>query len=327
MFTDLNEPERLLWQAFPHGTWVDLRIGDAAADDVGIAPGWGTGRVVRAEVIKALLLGAGKAEPGHAPGVRLRGARISGRLDLMGATVTCPLVCEHCYFDEELRFVESSTRTVRIVSSRLPALNGTRMQLNGILNLWASAIAGVLRLDQAKLSGQLCLRDATVGAGSGTEALAAYGLTVDGGVECARLNARGSVVLEVATITGSADLTGARITCPGARGLTMDRAVIGRLDCRDMIVQGETRMHNARIGASFVLSGSRLDNPAGARPFQDHCVSPRMVKGRSMERAAHRVASVISVRPAIRSAPMARFLSAAMALGPERVLTWDLSSW
>ena len=32
-----------------------------------------------------------------------------------------------------------------------------------------------------------------------------------------------------------------------------------------------------------------------------------------MERAAHRVASVMSVRPAMRSAPMARFLSAATA--------------
>jgi hypothetical protein len=42
------------------------------------------------------------------------------------------------------------------------------------------------------------------------------------------------------------------------------------------------------------------------RPFQDHDVSPRMVNGRSMERPAHRVASVTSVRPAIRSAPIAR---------------------
>jgi hypothetical protein len=66
---------------------------------------------------------------------------------------------------------------------------------------------------------------------------------------------------------------------------------------------------------------------AHPRPFQDHYVSPRMVKGLSMERAAHRVASVTSVRPARRSAPMARLRGAAMALGPERVLTRDLSSW
>ena len=62
------------------------------------------------------------------------------------------------------------------------------------------------------------------------------------------------------------------------------------------------------------------------RPFQDHDVSPRMVKGRSMERPAHRVASVTSMRPARRSAPIARLRRAAMTLGPDRVLTLDLSS-
>jgi len=263
IFADLNAAERLLWQAFPHGTWVDLRAGDAAADDLGAATCWGPGRIIRADVIRALLLGAAEVEPGYAPGVRVRGARITGRLDLMGATSAYPLVCEHCYFDEELRFVESSTRTVRFIGSYLPALNGTRMRLDGILNLWASQIAGVLRLDQAKLSGQLCLRDATIGAASGTEAVAAYGLAVDGGLECAGLNARGSVVMETAAITGSFDLTGAHITCPGQQGLIMDRAVIGRLDGRDMVVEGETRMHNTRIGASMILSAARLDNPAG----------------------------------------------------------------
>jgi hypothetical protein len=63
------------------------------------------------------------------------------------------------------------------------------------------------------------------------------------------------------------------------------------------------------------------------RPFQDHDVSPRIVKGRSMERPAHWVASVTSVRPAMRKAPMARLRRPAMILGPDRVLTLDLSSW
>ena len=99
IFADLNEAERLLWQAFPQGAWVDLRAGDVAADDLGSAACWGPDRIVRAEVITALLLGAGEVEAGYAPAVRLRGAKITGRLDLMGATVSYPLVCEHCYFD------------------------------------------------------------------------------------------------------------------------------------------------------------------------------------------------------------------------------------
>jgi hypothetical protein len=263
ILADLNDAENLLWQAFSHGTWVDLRTGDAATDDLASATHWGPGRVIRAGVITALLLGAGELEPGHTPGVRLRGARVTGRLDFMGAVLAYPLVCEYCYFDEELRFVESSTKTMRFTSSYLPALNGTRMRLDGILNFWASEIAAVLRLDQAKLSGQLCLQDATIGAGTGTQAIAGNGLAVDGGVECAGLKARGAVDMEIAEVTGSLDLTGARIACPGQRALVIDRATIGRLDCRSMTIEGEMSMHNSRIGASMLLSDARLDNPSG----------------------------------------------------------------
>jgi hypothetical protein len=262
--TDLSAPERLVWQAFTRGAWVDLREGDPVADGLEAAPQWGPERVIRAEVISALLLGARDLEPGFAPGVRLRGARITGRLDVMGATLAHPLVCEYCYFTDELRFVECTARTVRIVSSRIPSFNGTRMRLTGILNLWRSTVTGVVRLDQARLEGQLCLSGATIGAGGGSEAVAAYGLAVDGGLECAALRARGSVVMENAAITGTVDLAGAHVACPGGRALTMDRAVLGRLDCRGMVVEGETRMHNARIGANMVLSAARLDNPDGA---------------------------------------------------------------
>lgn len=262
-FAELSGPERLVWQAFTRGTWVDLREGDPVADGLEAAPQWGPERVIRAEVISALLLGARDAEPGFAPGVRLRGARIAGRLDLMGATLSHPLVCEYCYFTEEIRFVESSARTVRIVCSHLPAFNGTRMRLAGILNLWRSTVTGVLRLDNARLDGHVSLAEATIGAGSGSEAVAAYGLAVDGGLECATLRVRGSVVLENARIAGTVDLTGARIDCPGQRALIMDRAEVGKLDCREMVVVGETRMHNARIGASFILAAARLDNPGG----------------------------------------------------------------
>jgi hypothetical protein len=261
--TELTEPEQALWQAFPSGAWVDLRTGDAAADDPGRSPDWAAGRFIRAEVIAALLLGAGDPETGHAPGVRIRGARISGRLDLMGATVTCPLVAEHCYFDEELRFVESVTRTVRIVHSQLPAFNGTRMRLDGILNLWACEITGVLRLDQAKVAGQLCLEDAVIGPpGGGPDAVAASGLSVDGSAQCARLTTHGPVTLTVAAITGSLELAGARLSGPGQRALAADHAVIGgRLDGRGMMVEGETLLRNARISAGLGLAAARLENP------------------------------------------------------------------
>jgi len=247
--TELTEPEQALWQAFARGAWVDLRDG-------------GQDRVIRAEVITALLLGAAGREPGHTPGVRIRGAQVTGRLDLMGATVTCPLVCEYCQFDEELRFVESVTRTVRIVHSRLPAFNGTRMRLDGILNLWTCEITGVLRLDQAKVAGQLSLEEAVIGRPDGPEALAAAGLAVDGGAACARLTAHGLVNMPTATVGGILDLTGARLSCPGQPALLADGAVIeGHVYGQGMTVEGELRLLNARVGGMLGLPGVRLSNP------------------------------------------------------------------
>ena len=48
-----------------------------------------------------------------------------------------------------------------------------------------------------------------------------------------------------------------------------------------------------------------------------------MVNGWSMDRLAHRVASVMSARPARRRALMARLRRAAMILGRDRVLACD----
>ena len=58
IFTDLTEAEQSLWDAFPRGAWVDLGRVDAPAEGLGQAMGRDRSRVIRAEVIGALLLGA-----------------------------------------------------------------------------------------------------------------------------------------------------------------------------------------------------------------------------------------------------------------------------
>lgn len=226
---------------------------------------WEDGRVIRAEVIRALLLGAGELESGWAPAIRIRGARITGQLDLANATVACPLICEDCYFDDELLLAGCRARTIQIVNSYFPAFNGTGIRTDGILDLRGCVAGGALRLANAKIAGPLSLRNAMIGDASGTlEALAADGLAVDGGMDCAGINASGSVSLQIATISGSLDFTDARIVCPGGRGLLAYRAVIGGgLRCRNMIVEGETALHHCSIAGSLVMAGAKLDNPGG----------------------------------------------------------------
>lgn len=261
-FTDLTKAEQLLWEAFPRGAWVDLGRVDAPAEGLGQAIRPDLSRVVRAEVIGALLLGAVEAEAGWAAAVRLRGAVVTGQLDLRGAAIAWPLICERCCFDDAIGFVECSVKTISMVDSQLPAFNGTRMRLDGILDLRGSVISEIVRLEQAKVTGQLCLRDAKVGTAPGTLAVSASGLAVDGDVDASRLHARGAVSMPSAGITGSVDLTAARITFPAQKALVMDHCVIGgRLDCRQAIVEGEFRIYNSRMAAMILMRGARLDNP------------------------------------------------------------------
>lgn len=260
-FDDLNAAEQSLWKAFAGGGWVDLRSGDAQEDDVSGGSRWGQERIIRAKVIEALLLGACASEPGHFPAVRLRGARVSGRLDVMGAVVGFALVCEHCYFDAAPRFVEAVTKTVRITESRLPALNAARMRLEGIFNLYRTVVGATLRLDRAQVTGELCLREAVIGSG-GSTAVAADGLAVDGDLECAAMTSQGLVLLQGARVTGSVYAVGARFSSPGADALNADHAVIGgTLDCDRVTAEGRTRLRNTRIGGNLRMRGARLDSP------------------------------------------------------------------
>src|SRR4051794_31737465 len=84
---DLTPAERRVWEAFPKGEWVEFA--DAVADP---------DRTVRAEVIRALLLG-GSARDGEVAALRLHGAYIPGLLDLRYATVDQPISLRDCHFE------------------------------------------------------------------------------------------------------------------------------------------------------------------------------------------------------------------------------------
>jgi hypothetical protein len=261
---DLSKAEQLLWKAFPLGAWLDLRPGTAGDGNTAVSAASGD-RVIRADVIAALLLGACEPVAGRYPAIRLRGVTVTGKLDLMGAAITCALVCEYCSFDEPIRFVEATTKTVRIVDSQLPGFNGARMRTDGIVNLHHSVVATVLRLDGARISGELCLDHATVGATADQIVLAAENLVVDGPVNCRGIVSNGAVSLRSAHVSGTVDAIGAKITSSRRVALDANFASIGgRFRGNYMEVEGETRLRHARIGGSLDLVGARLRNPSGS---------------------------------------------------------------
>lgn len=262
---DLTESERLLVGAFRRGAWVDFRTGDLDVDSPEHGSQWTEERVIRAEVVSALLLGATGPEPGNSPALRLRGARIVGRVDLMSATIAYPLVCEYCHFEQELRFVEAATRTVRLVSCWLAAFNGARMRAEGIVNFHTTTIEGTLRLERAKVVGEVCVRRVSVGRQGVEVALAADGLVVEGPMECSDgFTAHGAVHLRGARIGGRLDLREAVLDNPGGRALRAGNLVVeGPLDATRLEAAGEVRLMNSRIAGWMSLRGATLRNPGG----------------------------------------------------------------
>jgi hypothetical protein len=269
----LSRPERALWTAFGSGRWVDLRSRDPARDELSQAESWGARRVIRAEVVKALLLGASHPEAGQVPAVRLRGARITGRIDLMGAVIPHPLVLEQCWLEEPPRFVEATTKTIRITASRLPGLNGARMRTEGILNLYQSVISDVLRLDRARVAGEITLRGARLGPAAGGrgpapwpghdthEVLACAGLSVDGDMECnAGCVIDGAVNLRGARIGGLLTFEGAVLEGDGS-AVHLSRLQAGELNLRlARPAAGPIRLEQAHV--------SVLDDDAATWPPQ-----------------------------------------------------------
>ena len=260
---DLTAAERTMWTAFPAGAWADLRVGDQR-DHLSEVDTWGAERTVRAKVIMALLLGAAKPEPGRIPAVRLRGVRVADRLDLMGATVAFALVCEDSWFDIAPRFVEATTKTVRLVNCSLPGFNGTRMRTEGIFNLHQSTVRGALLLDRATVAGEVCLRQVVID-GHGDEAVSARGLVVSGDLDLTEMISRGPVRLGNARIEGSVQLADAQISSSQGLALDATSAVIGAgFEASRVIAEGETRVRHVRIAGRLVLTAAQLHNSAGA---------------------------------------------------------------
>jgi len=225
---DLTETELRLYTAVADGRAVDL----TGAED----------RVVRASALTLLL--HDPPPPDGVPGLRLRGARVTGRLRLRGTVIDHPLVFTECEFDAPPELMESTTRTLRFVRCRMPGLGLSRLRLDGVLSLKESTVAGPVDLDHAQIDGELRFSGARLGGGPAGEALRADGLQVTGLADFGRgFIASGCVRLPHARFGGM---------------LKFSHAVV---DVADQ--WGALLLDNAHIASSFTLRGSSVSNPGG----------------------------------------------------------------
>ena len=218
---DPTESERRVWAAFARGELVDLRAGDAEADDPRRAETWDASRRVRAEVVAALWLGEVKLAAGRVPRLRLAGALVEGSVDVRGGIINCLVEMTGCCFTGAVVPAEATTRTVDLSGSVLGTLDAAAAEFGGHLILQQCQAAEV-GLDGAHISGALDLTGAKL-ANPGGDALLADGVTLDGGMVCREgFQADGEIRLLGAHISGQLSLNGAKLANPGGKALTAD---------------------------------------------------------------------------------------------------------
>ena len=259
-YEEMTPPERELWDAFPEGRLVDLRVGEPGEDDPSHGAGWGPERTLRAAVVTALARGGNAAPPGAVTALRLAGARIAGRLDLADAEIGHLLRFEGCWFEEEPSLSGAATRTIGIVGCQVPGLDAALASVEGTLDLRRSVLHGRLSLMRARIAGELQLGGAALSDPDGW-ALFAGGLVMEGGVFCRRgFTAHGGIRLLGAHLPGGLFMEGARLDNPDGPVLLADNAVAQTLVfSQGFSATGTVQLRGAQISDQLTFDGAFLN--------------------------------------------------------------------
>ncbi|MEV8129395.1 oxidoreductase [Streptomyces sp. NPDC085944] len=284
-YNDLTPPERALWDAFPEGRRVDLRVGTPGTDLVSRGGEWGADRTVRAAVIVALVLGANTAQAGAVACLKLAGARIAGHLSLAGAQIEHSLWIEECWFEAAVDLLGASAKTIGMTGCRVPGIEADSAHIEGNLDLRRSVVESLASSPFNNVSTALSLSDAKVGGGMllngahlsapGGWAMAAGGLVMGGGIYCNRgFVARGEIRLVGAQLPRGLYMRGSQLNDPGPHGvaLALNNAVVSRLDFSDgFIANGTVKLRSTQISDRVGFEGGTLNgSPDGDAPAL-HC--------------------------------------------------------
>ena len=253
-------------EAAATGTLVDLRVSESAIDSPEKGTEWGPERTVRAELIADLLIGDGEAASLAVRGVRLRGARITGDLNLEAATLRCPLALLDCSFATAINLYEATALSVRLSGSHVPAVHARQLRTRGDLRLDEGfSVSGRVEVDGAHIGGVLDCRGGQF-SNPGGRALTAVGLTVDQDIFFSEgFSASGEVNLRGAHIGGQLNCAGGQFSNPNRVALTAEMVTVDRdIICRNgFSASGEVRLLGAHIGGQLDCAGGQFSNPGG----------------------------------------------------------------
>jgi hypothetical protein len=250
----LTPPEHLFLATLDSGAYH--QCGDGS-----LPPAGDTTRAIRAALLRLLLLGGPEVPRLHEKGLRLRGAWLTGTLDLEGCTALRGVALADCRFEGPLVLQSAGIDTLNLNGSVLPGLAARRLETRGGVSLLGAEITGAIDLRGAQLGGDLVLDGCAVTQPGGTAFDAAYIVT------------RGDLTLRGSRISGTVKVAGARLTGDLIlTGSTLDHAgefaldaagvkVAGDVVLRAVRITGEAKFTGARVSGDFQLDNGTFDAP------------------------------------------------------------------
>ncbi len=208
-------------------------------------------------------------------GIKLRGARVTGKLDFEGTTVVRPVWLWKCHFEAPIILRDARTRTVGFDGSTVPGISADRLRTEGMLSLRGVKIKGEVRLIGANINGNFTCSAATL-ENPGGNALNADGITVTGDVFLDRgFAAKGEVRLIGSKIGGNLVCREATFNNTKKDALSLDRVTVREdifLD-EGFKAKGNVRLLGARIEGGLSCDDATFD--AGS-PDEDAFSAGRM---------------------------------------------------
>ncbi len=207
----LSAAELGMWQSFRNGTTYDLRTYDPARNDPFARHAWGPERSVGARTVARLLLSGPPARPGRVAALKLRGVRITGKLDLAGGRVSPYVELTGCRFEQEVVLPECHFTTLRMVGCLLPRLEAARLHTEGDLHLPRCRIDRGIRLTDAQIGTDLLINQLSVGPDRRGRAFVGDGMSVAQDLQAEMIETHGELSLRGAKVGGSLSLRGSHL--------------------------------------------------------------------------------------------------------------------
>lgn len=218
--------------------------------------------LVRAALLRYLILGGCKDFRTQPSGITVNGAWISGTLDLSYTAARGPVDLFNCYIAEKPKMVQLTADGLTIVGCTLvDGLNAARLHVSGNVTLNGSHVDGKISLSGSEIGGHLSCTRATL-RNEGGSAFKAQGLKVASSVLLEGTTASGQVSLLGAQIGGQLVCIGAGFHNPDGHALNAQSTLVrGDVFMRYATTNGAVSFLGAEVNGVLDFSHATLRNP------------------------------------------------------------------